>query len=27
VDRLAADVVDGASDPYTAADQVVDALT
>ena len=27
VDRLAADVVDGRSDPYAAADQVLDALT
>jgi len=27
VDQLAADVVDGKSDPYAAADQVVDALT
>jgi LAO/AO transport system kinase len=27
VDRLAADVVDGTSDPYTAADQVLSALT
>jgi len=27
VDRLAADVVDGRTDPYAAADQVLDALT
>jgi LAO/AO transport system kinase len=27
VDRLAAEVVDGQSDPYAAADQVLDALT
>ena len=27
VDRLAAEVVDGRTDPYTAADQVLDALT
>ncbi len=27
VDQLAADVVDGTSDPYAAADQVLDALT
>jgi len=27
VDRLAAEVVDGSTDPYAAADQVIDALT
>jgi LAO/AO transport system kinase len=27
VDRLAAEVVDGSTDPYAAADQVLDALT
>jgi LAO/AO transport system kinase len=27
VDRLGADVVDGRTDPYAAADQVLDALT